>query len=239
LDRQVSYFIKIIKMRIILFFLLLSFAVIESHCQDKIVCSSGDRVQICFQWSEPVCGYITDCTGDISLCSRTFDNECIACNDPTIESFTNGTCTSTATETSEENLVDENLEVAETGMCVSLVHFVEVNGKYVSATDCCGLRGSFCSRASSPVCAYFISCPSEDGCFETRSNSCEACNDVNINYYVSGPCPKDEDLLNEEQLIFEEEGFLSPSEFANWCWRSYFTIIKYIFIGFLCPEKVK
>jgi len=208
------------------FFLFLSLAIEKSQCQDKIACSSSDRAQICFQWSEQVCGHILGCTGDTSACSKTFDNECIACSDPTIESFTNSACASTPTETTEENIINGNLEVAEevsiltsppTEICVSLVHFVEVNGEYVSATDCCGLRGSICTGDFSPVCAYFTSCPSQDGCFETRSNSCDACNDVNINYYVPGPCSGDGNLLNEEQLISEEEDILpsSVSEFDN------------------------
>lgn len=65
-------------------------------------------------------------------------------------------------------------------------------GKLVTNACIADNRGKSCPEDYTPVCGWFnqsIQCIKYP-CATTYSNSCEACNDLKIDYWTEGPCPK-------------------------------------------------
>lgn len=83
--------------------------------------------------------------------------------------------------------------------CPTTGVLVYVNGKFIQGTYCCGAAPS-CSSKVSPVCGSLNQCIGSL-CRETKINSCNACQDLNVKLYFPGTC---------HQLFGDAEANIDP-----------------------------
>ena len=84
--------------------------------------------------------------------------------------------------------------------CPTTGVLVYVNGKFIQGTYCCGAAAS-CPSKISPVCGSLNTCVGSL-CRETKINSCDACQDLNVKLYFPGTC---------KQLFGDAEANIEPN----------------------------
>jgi len=174
---------------------------------------------------EPVCGYYTEgCP--LEICAIEATNACFSCMNQNILYFKPGRCdvqdqvfscdyidcgndpssgdvfkpvcgiktdcTSTEGNSCELTFknectacVTQGFEFYKEGVCEEERIDCDINNRPINCT----------SKANSPVCAFFAD-NYQDLLFTTVDNSCEACFDSQVMYYIPGECPSE---TNQEQ----------------------------------------
>jgi len=111
-----------------------------------------------------------------------------------------GSGTEEETENSENEEPVTPTNPGNSSSCPTTGVLVFVNGKFIQGTYCCGAAAS-CSNKVSPVCGSLNQCVGSL-CRQTKINSCNACQDLNVKLYFPGTC---------HQLFGDAEANIDPN----------------------------
>ncbi len=168
------------------FILVLASMLLVAHSQTNF-CSDTypDRPQFCPEIYSPVCAdYPQICLFPPCPQVKDFANACQACSDANVESYVDGTCLDNAE--GGEGEVGENGENGENGEG----EFGE-EGWFDGQIVCHNPPGVeiLCADIYDPVCGYVTG----QDVGQTYANECVACTQGNVDYYVGGACPGEDE----------------------------------------------
>ena len=115
-----------------------------------------------------------------------YPNACMACNDPTVSSYTPGPC-----EGDDGNYEGEYEYENEGEIYVSEESEYENENEENEAKKCNVIPGIqvLCIYDYIPVCGYWNDCAAHSPCHQTFKNNCVACYYAGADYYYDGECP--------------------------------------------------
>ena len=187
--------------------------------QERVFCDPEIQIEFCSDVSDPVCAFPTGC--EDPSCSFTATNPCTACSEAGISFYYPGECPSMQVEIIipveeiEEVPIEPPLELLEidesSSTCPPLGVVVYIGGKFLEGNFCCRVGDQpICRNEINPVCGSLFRCIGSL-CRQTKRNSCQACEDPNVNVYFPGTCREifgegdPEAILEEEEEEEEEE----------------------------------
>lgn len=158
------------------------------------------RSSFCTKELRPVCGYFdpskVQCVK--APCAQTFNNSCEACSNSNVMNWTIGNCKTQ----------------------------VFPDPKPLPLPNICNIRSQICPMIFSPVCGIYdpakVQCKKAP-CGKTYGNSCQACGDEKVQYWINGPCDSNttDDLVNLNQEIMCENKDLFLSDINQICTKEY------------------
>ncbi|KRX06933.1 hypothetical protein PPERSA_07096 [Pseudocohnilembus persalinus] len=142
----------------------------ESESESEITDIEGyERSEVCTLHYLPVCGKLSNGA------SKTYSNDCVACSDEKVISYSEGSCE----------------EIWNTQSSRKRDHFIGEDENTDEVKHECTIRSQLCTKIYQPVCGYFnsdIQC-FKYPCAQNYGNSCTACADDKVDYYILGKCP--------------------------------------------------
>lgn len=139
---------------------------------------------LCIKDYIPVCGYYgNSCKED--YCKKTFDNQCLACSDLEITHYTEGECqycseTIELPNQGQKEDKENNAAIIASKQNDSNTCFPKINKKKDEP--------EFCFLIYAPVCGISKDCMKDISKCTTFSNSCFACLEDGILFYLEGIC---------------------------------------------------
>jgi len=128
----------------------------------RVFCDANNRPEVCTADYNPVCARLSNCVG--RDCWSTAGNACSACANENIVFYVPGECADFASNYTLGNQTRTKCDPSN--------------------------RPDVCTLEYNPVCAHIIGCYIDDpDCSRTEGNSCTACSQEDVDFYIEGECP--------------------------------------------------
>ena len=178
-----------------------------------------NRPETCTQESDPVCAAVP--CPPYMYCVKDYNNPCLACQNTEVIGYRPGTCDTPGgphqafpknVNKYENAPICSFYEIADYGAGaqdmkdnadvkhIPMLFYIKGECKDKDKTVCQkGDRDQVCDGIEKPVCAYSFNTKPYPGKItkrQTKGNSCEACKDTSVDFYVNGAC-KDSNVIAE------------------------------------------